>query len=132
MQGQTAEQKNFNPRSREGSDYICYMCINDVKISIHAPARGATSGSPPLRVFPVHFNPRSREGSDFLKKTKRVLATYFNPRSREGSDFLPALLCDPFCNFNPRSREGSDGLRTSGRLLLREISIHAPARGATC
>ena len=41
---------NFNPRSREGSDYIClYMLLYQHKISIHAPAKGATmAASTPL------------------------------------------------------------------------------------
>ena len=56
----------------------------------------------------------------------------FNPRSREGSDskgFRDFVLSDQ--NFNPRSREGSDE-----RVLVtfkndHDISIHAPAKGAT-
>ena len=35
--------RNFNPRSREGSDSISYEgVIMDGKISIHAPVKGAT------------------------------------------------------------------------------------------
>ncbi len=33
----------FNPRSREGSDAVCAMMGNMWVISIHAPAKGATS-----------------------------------------------------------------------------------------
>ena len=60
-----SEFGDFNPRSREGSDEFLdafgkWLC----RISIHAPARGAT-----VRIFAVgvtarNFNPRSREGSD--------------------------------------------------------------------
>ena len=58
-------QKNFNPRSREGSD------------------DGATL-SPPANVY---FNPRSREGSDLQSRSAfRCSSHNFNPRSREGSD----------------------------------------------
>ena len=35
------------------------------------------------------------------------------------------------CDFNPRSREGSDPIRSSNRDKSIQISIHAPARGAT-
>ena len=35
-------QKDFNPRSREGSDDNIVSEINQTAISIHAPARGAT------------------------------------------------------------------------------------------
>ena len=80
-----------------------------IKISIHAPARGAT-----LNVFAhslafLDFNPRSREGSDerFAWRWSEDVK-YFNPRSREGSD-----------------------LNCKARQYLQYISIHAPARGAT-
>ena len=102
-----------------------------IKISIHAPARGAT---------PIpHHNHKIQE--------------YFNPRSREGSDGSPSNMSPSCLNFNPRSREGSDktsaadpastelfqstlprGERRSPRsvpLPFPAISIHAPARGAT-
>ena len=35
---------NFNPRSREGSDYDDIYKILGINISIRAPARGATTG----------------------------------------------------------------------------------------
>ena len=55
---------HFNPRSREGSDYRADAFTTVPKISIHAPARGATVFRS-VRKLPVRdFNPRSREGSD--------------------------------------------------------------------
>ena len=33
---------DFNPRSREGSDFFGFLQLRFVRISIHAPARGAT------------------------------------------------------------------------------------------
>ena len=100
-----------------------------------------------------HFNPRSREGSDCAKLRSHTTPIDFNPRSREGSDALHNLRSAPSCYFNPRSREGSDQsvgrsdynsrfqstLPRRERLLdflfhrePAEISIHAPAKGATC
>ena len=35
-------ERNFNPRSREGSDKSCRAHCRHVSISIHAPAKGAT------------------------------------------------------------------------------------------
>ena len=55
-----------------------------------------------------YFNPRSREGSDVANMTGRSLDGNFNPRSREGSDY------HSFCKWQ-----------------VRNISIRAPARGAT-
>ena len=56
--------KHFNPRSRGGSDVPVLPVPVTRKISIHAPARGATNV--PFRIQPskINFNPRSREGSD--------------------------------------------------------------------
>ena len=54
----------------------------------------------------------------------------FNPRSREGSDEQGEEGKSPGGNFNPRSREGSD---PAHQVLpfWHDISIHAPAKGAT-
>ena len=54
----------------------------------------------------------------------------FNPRSREGSDCVDSAASISARDFNPRSREGSD---RDGQPLLagHDISIHAPAKGAT-
>ena len=56
---------NFNPRSREGSDYRVFLVKFPLfAISIHAPAKGATASPGHSGAHLAHFNPRSREGSD--------------------------------------------------------------------
>ena len=119
----------FNPRSREGattqfSEIFILLRFQstlprgerrqeqspvaaDIKISIHAPARGATS-------FTWRMSVRSRFQSTLPRGERQRSARYWRQDM----------------NFNPRSREGSDtgGIVTS---VLRLISIHAPARGAT-
>ena len=99
-----------------------------------------------------NFNPRSREGSDPSATCCRWMSRNFNPRSREGSDpgNVAAVLADRgfqstlprrerrradklrclHRDFNPRSREGSDS-EHEGWAIITEISIHAPAKGAT-
>ena len=55
----------------------------------------------------------------------------FNPRSRVGSDRHICQRTGWICRFNPRSRVGSDN---RGLMLMdkdTEVSIHAPAWGAT-
>ena len=101
------EIADFNPRSREGSDFIRISALHLFSISIHAPAKGATSQAP-ARAEYKNFNPRSREGSDNINAPGKIIRTYFNPRSREGSDFANIIF------YN-----------------IRKISIHAPAKGAT-
>ena len=60
---------------------------DQISISIHAPAKGATKGQTFSACPFLYFNPRSREGSDFHNYGSFCNSLYFNPRSREGSDF---------------------------------------------
>ena len=82
--------ENFNPRAREGRDQLqhCYG-LGERKISIHAPARGATRQSRMDLKATHNFNPRAREGRDFIvtASDKREFVD-FNPRAREGRDQL--------------------------------------------
>ncbi len=122
------------------------------RISIHAPARGATF-SLNLSHYPIkYFNPRSRTGSDAGGEILPFSFGHFNPRSRTGSDQTDCGSYRPAIYFNPRSRTGSDvkkqlneskvlfqstlphGERRNergGSKAVGAISIHAPARGAT-
>ena len=124
------------------------------KISIHAPARGATSPSSSASSLSSDFNPRTREGCDLsvlfrffdlfgfqsthprgVRLTAgsrlRTRHGHFNPRTREGCDARCTRLSTTQWYFNPRTREGCDLFPTAVILDLVEISIHAPARGAT-
>ncbi len=56
--------RNFNPRSREGSDFATSWYRDRAQILIHAPAKGATRPTAASRRPRPNFNPRSREGSD--------------------------------------------------------------------
>ena len=55
----------------------------------------------------------------------------FNPRAREGRDYHAQRYGrhDEAC-FNPRAREGRD-LGIFAAYMIKKVSIHAPARGAT-
>ena len=97
-----------------------------------------------------NFNPRSREGSDLIGFPIWISAIYFNPRSREGSDCSLCLSCFRFQSTLPRRerpekpksviymREFQSTLPQRERHVFRtesdsrqDISIHAPAKGAT-
>ena len=69
--------KNFNPRSREGSDSIPSLHAGAPKISIHAPARGATIDRNAFGFEIDNFNPRSREGSDLYRVSVHPLLIQF-------------------------------------------------------
>ena len=77
---------DFNPRSREGSDAALKLIRDNEIISIHAPARGATStaGSDQDAIWiSIHAPARGATCQMFLRQP---LFHHFNPRSREGSD----------------------------------------------
>ncbi len=54
----------------------------------------------------------------------------FNPRARRGRDITAPLGCSHTPSFNPRARRGRDNAMTQRR-FSRDVSIHAPAGGAT-
>ena len=101
-------------------------------ISIHAPAKGATSGRNRRRHRGPKFQstlPRRERRRASCPSPRR--SRYFNPRSREGSDAAGLHTAAPVRHFNPRSREGSDVPQDLHLLSALCISIHAPAKGAT-
>ena len=145
--------RNFNPRSREGSDTrshagprntaisihapargatdVAWLLNNIAKISIHAPARGATTRKP-IRNGSTKFQSTLPRGERPGGSSSWIRVDHdFNPRSREGSDIpIDAIIrwCVEFQSTLPR------GERHPAELLfaqLHAISIHAPARGAT-
>ena len=82
---------SFNPRSRKGSDLQHRVVKKRQKVSIHAPARGATSyyrdaGS--LKKVSIHAPAR---GATKNAETNRLEYESFNPRSRKGSDKLNTI-----------------------------------------
>ena len=120
---------HFNPRSREGSDFQIVIAFKRRKISIHAPAKGATPSSDfRIRFYDISIHAPAKGATYYwdnsqmsvkfqstLPRRERLdnialtrLGWYFNPRSREGSDALFPVGGFVFDHFNPRSREGSD------------------------
>ena len=99
-------------------------------ISIHAPARGATLSFQATGVNPVYFNPRSREGSDAKAGNFGIFLPISIHAPARGATYSVVSKNNHFSNFNPRSREGSDK-KNNHKILVTMISIHAPARGAT-
>ena len=120
----------FNPRSREGSDTNTGIVPAFLMISIHAPAKGATSSENfPVfkRWISIHAPAKGATRTSYVQLGRQ---NDFNPRSREGSDRGTPYWLDADNHFNPRSREGSD-LNPPSVPSFGVISIHAPAKGAT-
>ena len=123
------------------------------KISIHAPARGATIFSTTQQLGWWNFNPRSRKGSDLASFPVNSSRINFNPRSRKGSDadkqqwYAYAVQFQSTLPQGERPGQGKSSIRcwifqstlpqgerpmiNIGSTPLPYISIHAPARGAT-
>ena len=71
--------------------------------------------------------PRGERQNSFSRGLERWC---FNPRPRAGSDVNGRDNAIEFISFNPRPRAGSDGYPVDP-VRLKNVSIHAPARGAT-
>ena len=91
-----------------GSDSSVRTTWMSLSVSIHAPTQGATFG-----------NSCSSNTFGFQSTLPR--------RERRYSSCGTYL---PSSRFNPRSRAGSDG-RRAHHVSMAQVSIHAPARGAT-
>src|SRR5690606_30845343 len=83
----------FNPRAREGRDLLRVFDLFQVRVSIHAPARGATCV---LRRAVAHI----------------MVSTHAPAR---GATRPPPLTTNSVICFNPRAREGRDASRCADR-----------------
>ena len=98
---------HFNSRPREGGDHKVCILYQDQKISIRAPARGATDLLMVCdKMYLFQFAPP--RGGRHIRVLRSSCRLYFNSRPREGGDFSAFL-----------------------HIELHGISIRAPARGAT-
>ena len=170
-------QAGFNPRTRVGCDENPCAGSRAQKVSIHAPAWGATRRGLEVHCGFSGFNPRTRVGCDRWRTLPANWScTGFNPRTRVGCDELlfghvldglefqsthprgvrhtriatmntggmfqsthprgVRLHSDPSplgqMGFNPRTRVGCDKRLLVHQAQREDVSIHAPAWGATC
>ena len=128
-----AGASSFNPRPREGGDIApAVACARHAefqstpprrgrqwravdrrhacRVSIHAPAKGATPSLRDAATDHVEFQSTPpRRGRRSARDRTSMRVTCFNPRPREGGD--RATLCRRARSrrsFNPRPREGGD------------------------
>ena len=100
----------FNPRSREGSDQRPQQAAaQGAEISIHAPAKGATSRimsiASTVSIFQSTLPRRERRGRSAHCGTSSTFQSTLPRRERRSAGLAPAFSS---MHFNPRSREGSD------------------------
>ena len=111
--------------TKSGKHTVVYSVI-----SIRAPARGATPRGIRLESLQYYFNPRSRKGSDSSIPVEAPPPPAFQSALPQGERLTTSTNLSFTADFNPRSRKGSD-ICLGMVLLFGEISIRAPARGAT-
>ena len=75
--------------ARGATTFFPTILFAEITVSIHAPARGATWITCLGESHSASFNPRAREGRDLQNAvTKHDEINRFNPRAREGRDFF--------------------------------------------
>ena len=150
------QRLGFNPRARVGRDaQELQLHALKGKVSIHAPAWGATrrsSSSMPSKAkvsihapawgatcvisnkFVLIYKFQSTRPRGARRMTPARLTsglTSFNPRARVGRDMEMAYYSHTFRCFNPRARVGRDQAFACSNRSNGGVSIHAPAWGAT-
>ena len=124
-------QHNFNPRSHEGSDIIRLAESLGMRISIRAPARGATTVSVCAEFSGSNFNPRSREGSD-IDWVSNPLCNAISIRTPARGATRTWTRLPRLCRFQSALPRGErHGASVEYKPTMTTISIRAPARGAT-
>jgi len=99
---------SFNPRPRTRGDTGNAVGGDQGRVSIHAPARGATIAQVVMR------------------RILRFQSTPPHEGRRRSPGWFPASP-----RFNPRPRTRGDAQKRTGKHGRPKVSIHAPARGAT-
>ena len=100
------------------------------KISIHAPARGATKISG-LRNLHFRFQSTLPHGERLFLWYITFPLSNFNPRSRTGSDSVTLISMSFSKGFQSTLPHGERQMGNFDKQKYDNISIHAPARGAT-
>ena len=130
--GRLASPTRFNPRTRVGCDEWSQtsQCRNHWFQSTHP--RGVRLPVMRRRFQPHHVSIHAPAWGTTLRQTSgQRLDSCFNPRTRVGCDC--GCWCGPTASsrFNPRTRVGCDTATTTKAAPDLDVSIHAPAWGAT-
>ena len=115
-----------------GGDAAYQLKIDALEISIHAPARGGDTSAADRSFTSRNFNPRPREGGrPPWRSSGPSRAHNFNPRPREGGDERSQMFQTVINAFQSTPPRGGRPVPLGPVIAITDISIHAPARGAT-
>ena len=77
---------DFNPRSREGSDYQHLLTFNNAGISIHAPAKGATLELDKLKSYSrisIHAPAKGATAFTIFSQPRKIFQSTLPRRERQ-------------------------------------------------
>ena len=97
----------------------------DLRVSIHAPARGATSCCP-AHVPSPWFQSTRPQGARRSESPSSPAPTRFNPRARKGRDRRGRVARHAGRSFNPRARKGRDCSEKAFTLLYVQFQSTRP------
>ena len=106
----------FQSTRPRGARLVADRAIREYcKVSIHAPAWGATIRSKRLQTMRMCFNPRARVGRDRIAAIRLGGLAEFQSTRPRGARQKPVALYKWLLSFNPRARVGRDII--AGRLV---------------
>ena len=100
-------------------------------VSIHAPARGATYRAVMARRSSYVFQSTRPQGARPLPALARYWSETFQSTRPQGARRHNRQQSHGYARFNPRARKGRDQIQPQRQPVPFQVSIHAPARGAT-
>ncbi len=121
----------FNPRARTGRDPVSSPSKPQENVSIHAPARGATASLAASSPYSLPFQSTRPHGARQVSSTLRDLPCLFQSTRPHGARPVEETLQIREGKFQSTRPHGARHEVTMTHNLLPEVSIHAPARGAT-
>ena len=143
--------RRFNPRAREERDFTNSRAARNIRVSIHAPVKSATSESGRncyARIVSIHAPVKSATCYVFATLLKIPVSIHAPVKGAtmvllSGVQFLGVSIHAPvkgatgiflvehciYSCFNPRAREGRD-LENQSKKDFFNVSIHAPVKGA--
>ena len=122
---------DFNPRTRVGCDSKGMTKYQVAKISIHAPAWGATFqryNTLEYYRISIHAPAWGATSQEVIHKIMHKISIH---APAWGATVTNQQAQDLENDFNPRTRVGCDVIFGIYRMFISAISIHAPAWGAT-
>ena len=121
---QSTRPRGARPRAVRRAEVV-------VRVSIHAPTRGATRSARARRSGRCCFNPRAHEGRDYHHRVNWGRVVPFQstrPRGARPYAGPPWAIESPFQSTRPRGARPIARVRKHVHIV---VSIHAPTRGAT-